>query len=236
MIQATTLKGLPKQLGTLGFKLAHSSAALLGVVVIGLASVQVARHGTEGLQPARWAADYGLLPSQAEESADTVPVSNVTIPTMDGVIRYLSQKYRVSRTAVTPLVEAAHETGRSMGVDPLLILAVMAIESRFNPFAESSFGAQGLMQVVPRFHHDKLEDGEDVTAFLDPETNIRVGAQILKDSIKRAGGSVKGGLQRYNGNLSDPNQRYANKVMAEKARLSQALAQNHRLPRANLGA
>lgn len=91
-------------------------------------------------------------------------------------------------------------------------------------------GAQGLMQVMPRFHEDKLQEGEDRTAFLDPETNIRVGAQILKESISRAG-SVMAGLQRYNGNPGDPSQSYANKVMAEKARLTQAVARHQRVGR-----
>lgn len=231
MIDATRMKTLARGVAAWTFRGAHSGAAMVGVVVLAMAAVQVSRHGLEGLQPAQLAAEYGLL---AQAGADEGPAEEAeaspSLPTFDGVVRYLSQKYRVSGTAVTPVVQAAQHVGRSMGVDPLLIIAVMAIESRFNPFAESAMGAQGLMQVMPRFHEDKLQEGEDRSAFLDPETNIRVGAQILKESISRAG-SVMAGLQRYNGNPGDPAQSYANKVMAEKARLSQALGRQQRAAR-----
>lgn len=235
MIDATRMTKPARAVAAWTLRCAHSGAAMVGIVVLGLAAMQLARHGLEGLQPARLAADYGLVAGEAaEQVADPVPPPVATTPTMDGVIGYLTQKYRVSGTAVTPVVVAAQQAGRSVGVDPLLIIAVMAIESRFNPFAESAMGAQGLMQVMPRFHVDKLEEGEDRSAFLDPETNIRVGALILKEAIGRAG-SVMGGLQRYNGNPGDPAQAYANKVMAEKQRLFQALARSQRAARVVAG-
>ena len=116
------------------------------------------------------------------------------------------------------LVGAAHEAGSRTGVDPLLILAVMAVESSFNPIAESVMGAKGLMQVMPRYHQDKLDahGGED--AVFDPMTNIMVGARILKDAVRRGGGLMPG-LQLYNGAFGDENQQYAQKVMAVKERL-----------------
>ncbi len=72
------------------------------------------------------------------------------------IANYLSKKYQVSSEATNLIVSAAYITGRDTGVDPTLILAVMAIESRFNPFAESGMGAQGLMQVIPKYHLDKF--------------------------------------------------------------------------------
>jgi transglycosylase-like protein with SLT domain len=242
MIDATRTTKLARTVAAWTLRCAHSGSALVGVAVLGLAVMQISRQGLDGLQPARLAADFGLTVVSAvpETGVEVVTESQASppraaAPTMDGVVRYLSQTYRVSGTAVTPVVVAAQQAGRSVGVDPLLLIAVMAIESRFNPFAESSMGAQGLMQVMPRVHVDKLQEGEDRSAFLDPETNIRVGAQVLKESISRAG-SVMGGLQRYNGNADDPAQAYANKVMAEKQRLSQALAQGRRQSRVNMGA
>ena len=110
--------------------------------------------------------------------------------------------------------------GQERRIDPLLIVAIIGVESGFNPFAESSFGAQGLMQVIPRFHMDKLPGGANGRAFLDPVTNIRVGASVLQEAIQRRGG-LTAGLQYYAGS-SDAAGSYANKVMAEKARLEQA--------------
>jgi hypothetical protein len=135
---------------------------------------------------------------------------------------YLARRYRVARDATVDLVGEAYSVGRAVGLDPLLILAVISIESRFNPIAESDMGAKGLMQVIPKFHTEKLalHGGQD--AVLNPKTNILVGAQILKEYIRLAGG-LEAGLQMYSGAADDPAQGYAQKVMAEKQRLEQTL-------------
>jgi hypothetical protein len=117
------------------------------------------------------------------------------------------------------LVQEAWESGRRSGLDPTLILAVMAIESSFNPFAQSSVGAQGLMQVMTRVHDDKYEPYGGVRAAFDPVTNLRVGVQVLKECIGRAG-SLEAGLKFYVGaaNLSDDGG-YVGKVLAEQSNL-----------------
>jgi soluble lytic murein transglycosylase-like protein len=135
---------------------------------------------------------------------------------------YLARRYRVAGDATVDLVSEAHTVGRAVDLDPLLILAVISVESRFNPIAESDMGAKGLMQVIPRFHTEKLAVHGGQDAVLDPKTNILVGAQILKEYIRLAGG-VEAGLQMYNGASYDPSQSYAQKVIAEKQRLEQAL-------------
>jgi soluble lytic murein transglycosylase-like protein len=83
-------------------------------------------------------------------------------------------------------------------------------------------GAVGLMQVIPRFHADKLE-GSDPAAYIEPRTNIDVGARILKEYITR-GGTEADGLQMYNGATDDPAKSYANKVIGERDRLRQVVA------------
>jgi hypothetical protein len=135
---------------------------------------------------------------------------------------YLARRYRVAGDATVDLVGESYAVGRAVGLDPLLILAVISVESRFNPIAESDMGAKGLMQVIPRFHTEKLAVHGGQDAVLDPKTNILVGAQILKEYIRLAGG-LEGGLQMYNGAADDPSQGYAQKVIAEKQRLEQAL-------------
>ncbi|MFN5099038.1 MAG: lytic transglycosylase domain-containing protein, partial [Burkholderiaceae bacterium] len=132
--------------------------------------------------------------------------------------------YRIAGTASTLLVGAAYEAAETVKVDPLLILAVMAIESRFNPFAESAMGAQGLMQVMSRVHREKFDNHGGPTAALNPVANIQVGARILKDMI-RVSGSVQGGLKLYvgAGNL-ETDGGYAAKVLAEYSRLQQVAA------------
>jgi soluble lytic murein transglycosylase-like protein len=95
----------------------------------------------------------------------------------------------------------------------------MAIESGFNPFAQSAVGAQGLMQVMTKIHSDKYETFGGKFAAFDPLANLRVGVKVLKDCIQMAG-SLEGGLRYYVGaaNLENDNG-YAEKVMAEYGRL-----------------
>lgn len=137
------------------------------------------------------------------------------------VTNWLSKRYRVAADATNMLVSAAYMTAREIKLDPLLILSVMAIESGFNPFAESPVGAQGLMQVMSKVHHDKFEDHGGVKAALNPLANIRVGSLILKDYVTR-GGSVEAGLKLYVGaGAFDSDSGYGAKVLAEYRRLKQ---------------
>jgi len=135
---------------------------------------------------------------------------------------YLARRYRIATDATADLVSEAYAVGRAVGLDPLLILAVISVESRFNPIAESDKGAKGLMQVIPKWHYEKLAEHGGADAVLDPRTNMLVGAQILKEYIVRAG-TLEAGLQMYNGASDDPSQGYAQKVIAERQRLEQTL-------------
>ncbi|MDR1854052.1 MAG: lytic transglycosylase domain-containing protein [Azoarcus sp.] len=134
---------------------------------------------------------------------------------------WLSRRYRVSKVAIEPALRAAEDSGRRLGVDPMLLVAMIAIESSFNPYAESNVGAQGLMQVIPRFHMDKIGKGKGKDALFDPELNVRVGAQVLKEGLRRYG-TLEAALQYYGGALNDPDAAYANKVLTMKQRIATA--------------
>ena len=102
------------------------------------------------------------------------------------------------------------------------MLAVISIESRFNPIAESVMGAKGLMQIIPRYHRAKLDAFGGDEAVLDPESNILVGSRILQEYVYRTG-TLEAGLQFYSGGLRDASAQYAQKVMAERQRLEGVL-------------
>ncbi|MCX7962000.1 MAG: transglycosylase SLT domain-containing protein [Burkholderiales bacterium] len=139
------------------------------------------------------------------------------------LVEFIARRYRVAEEAIAGFVAAAYRAGSELRLDPLLILAVMAVESRFNPVAESVLGAKGLMQVIGRFHLDKLAEHGGEPALLDPEVNIQVGARILRDCLRRVG-DLEGALRMYAGAASEePGAQYAAKVLAERARLQQAL-------------
>lgn len=137
------------------------------------------------------------------------------------VANWLSRRYRVAGAATEQLVHTAYQTAHELQIDPLLILAVVAIESGFNPIAESPMGAQGLMQVMSKVHHDKFQSVGGIKEAFNPVANIKVGAQILKDYVTR-GGSMEAGLKTYVGAAAfDNDTGYGSRVMAEYQRLKQ---------------
>ena len=169
-----------------------------------------------------------------KETDDIQPVSAAPSPMLGTdiqqkrVTEWLSKRYRVAGDATNMLVSAAYLTAKEINLDPLLILAVMAIESRFNPFAESPVGAQGLMQVMSKVHHDKFADLGGAQAALNPVANIRVGSLILKEYVAR-GGSVEAGLKRYVGAAAMASDAgYGAKVLGEYDRLK-AVASGKRI-------
>jgi len=143
------------------------------------------------------------------------------------VTEFIAKRYRVAQDATAGYVASAYRAGGEWKVDPLLILAVMAVESRYNPVAESNQGAKGLMQVIPKFHADKLVEHGGEGALLDPHVNIQVGAQILREYLRRVG-ETETALQMYAGAIDEPTSGYAFKVLAERARLEQMLKQIRR--------
>ncbi|MFC5474392.1 transglycosylase SLT domain-containing protein [Paraherbaspirillum soli] len=167
--------------------------------------------------------------------AQLVALSDKVIKPVDNsrqqqwVTSWLSKRYRVAGDATNVFVSTAYKTARETKLDPLLILAVMAIESGLNPFAESPVGAQGLMQVMSKVHEEKFENLGGIKAALTPAANIKVGSMILKDYVTQ-GGSVEAGLKRYVGAAAFANDGgYGSKVLAEYRRL-QEVATGKKVP------
>lgn len=140
---------------------------------------------------------------------------------------FLAKRYRVSADVTLDFVRMAFAAGHRMGLDPLLILAVMAVESNFNPIAESVAGAKGLMQVIPKYHPEKFEAFGGEKAAFEPRANIAVGSQILSEYIQRTG-DVSLGLRIYGGGPVEGENPYPAKVLGEKRRLQQVVSQQLR--------
>jgi soluble lytic murein transglycosylase-like protein len=161
-------------------------------------------------------------PAEASAAAGaSVPVLAVETPLEREqrlIAEHIAKRYRIADTAATHFVSVAYRAAELHRVDALLVLAVMAIESRYNPVAESVMGAKGLMQVIAKYHPEKLSDHGGEQALLEPEVNIMVGAQILREYYRRFR-DVETTLQMYAGALDEPTSQYSNKVLAEKARL-----------------
>lgn len=214
------------------FEITHNGFAVVGLGVVFslltlLARPDLRQVGESQLMTwlhARQVQALGLVPEL--DAIDRATALNPKdLPKQQAAVAYwLSKKYRVAPEPISALVAEAYETGARSKLDPTLILAVMAVESGFNPFAQSPVGAQGLMQVMTGIHSDKYESFGGKLAAFDPVTNLRVGVKVLQECIHRAG-SIEAGLKFYVGaaQLADDGG-YAEKVLAEHARLRQVAA------------
>ncbi|WP_025916598.1 lytic transglycosylase domain-containing protein [Herminiimonas sp. CN] len=147
--------------------------------------------------------------------------STATSTQQKWVSYWLAKRYRVAGDAIHMLVSTSYQVARELKLDPLLILSVIAIESRFNPLSESPVGAQGLMQVMSNVHKDKFQKHGGVAAALNPVANINVGSRILKEYVVQ-GGSIEAGLKKYVGaSAFDSDFGYGNKVLSEYHYLQQ---------------
>ena len=138
------------------------------------------------------------------------------------VAKWISRKYKVSNEAVREIVEISFSAGGDFGVDPYVVIAVIAIESSFNPLAESSAGALGLMQVMPLVHRKKFEKYGGFDKSLDVKVNVYVGTEILKNFYLRYG-NYQRALLAYVGVSQNSNSSYPKKVLRLRDRLKKLI-------------
>jgi len=108
------------------------------------------------------------------------------------------------------LLKSIHREAARVDLPPELVIAVIEVESRFDTFAISRSGAQGLMQVMP-FWLDEIGRPED--NLVDMDTNLRMGCTILKYYMDMEKNNLRGALARYNGSYGDIKHTYSNKVL-----------------------
>ena len=198
---------LARDIGVGMVAVSHNTFALVGLILVCGATVLVSqvelRRSLEqaalGWLQQRHEARMDPAELLAAELSEPDAISRVTA--MDprvlnrqqaAVANWISKRYRVAQEPVSRLVQEAWAVGQRVGLEPTLILAIVAVESSFNPFAESHMGAQGLMQVMTEIHDDKYRGFGGNYAAFDPVTNLRVGVQVLRECITRAG-SVEAG-------------------------------------------
>jgi Transglycosylase SLT domain len=218
------------------FEVSHNGLALVGLAAVATLAFALShgdlRHQAEttalqwlqGRHVDREQAAGNLLATWAEPDAvNRATAANIKdLPRQQArLANWIARRYKVAPEPVSALVQEAFAIGQRAGLEPTLILAIIAVESSFNPFAQSAVGAQGLMQVMTQVHDDKYDAFGGNHAAFDPITNLRVGVQVLKDCIARAG-SVQMGLRFYVGAaLLDGDGGYASRVLAEQAHMRQ---------------
>jgi hypothetical protein len=114
---------------------------------------------------------------------------------------------RVKYTQAVELISTINRHAFINEVDPQVVFKLIKIESGYRWYARSKVGAIGYMQVMPRYHRDKLQGRNPYNT----EINIEVGIAILAEYTKKKG-DLTAGLRAYYGDKTS--NRYPNKVMA----------------------
>lgn len=125
---------------------------------------------------------------------------------------FIQHNFKVSQAKASVIVGEAFRNGLKQGLQPELILAIIAVESRFKEKAVSPVGAQGLMQVMAKAHPKKIKSIGGTRALYDPKKNISVGSKILSQYKSLSKGNIRRALLRYNGSLGNARSRYPDKV------------------------
>jgi soluble lytic murein transglycosylase-like protein len=212
-------------------EVSHNTLALVGLAAVGVLVVALGRADMRGafeVQALEWLQTRqeqrdlasGSVQAQVAEPdavARATAANLADLPRPQATLAsWIARRYKVAPEPIGALVQEAWSIGNRVGLDPTLILAIMAVESSFNPFAQSTVGAQGLMQVMTRVHDDKYEAFGGTRAAFDPISNLRVGVLVLKECISRAG-SLQEGLRYYVGAaLLENDGGYVGRVMAEQ--------------------
>ena len=120
----------------------------------------------------------------------------------DAAKKIIEINENISEKDAGRFVHYAKKWGETFGVDPSLILGIMFVESTFDKYAISNMGARGLMQVLPKWHKDKIQVAKMILGnkkeLSDPELNIYVGSWILKECMIKYENRANS-LKCYNG-------------------------------------
>lgn len=93
-------------------------------------------------------------------------------------------------------------SANATGADPFLVMAIIRVESKFNPDVDSHAGAQGLMQLTPNTVDWVVERGRFSPAFKesvhDPAINIHMGSWYIAGLIREFKGNEIAAIAAYN--------------------------------------
>lgn len=209
-------------------EISRSGLALVGLVVVTITLILSARPELQDTVTSRllgWLESRQL--SSAWSSASgyaalerTTAGDPLDLPAEQASVTYwLSRKYSISPEPMSVLVAEAFQLGERAQIAPTLILAIVAIESNFNPYAQSAVGGQGLMQILPSEQTEKLESFGGPMATFDPLSNLRVGVKVLHDLVVQ-NGSIDAGLAAYAEATKSRESNYIERVLQEEQRLS----------------
>lgn len=138
------------------------------------------------------------LHQPVKKQQDAAPANFFDLsPEQQALIQWVldSATPRLAPEQARQIVLLVYDKAKSISIDPIEFISIMRLESRFNPHARSSEGAQGLMQVLSRVHRHELAGH----SAYDIETSISVGTQILSDCLDKNDHNLPKALNCYSG-------------------------------------
>ncbi|MFM0080415.1 lytic transglycosylase domain-containing protein [Paraburkholderia sediminicola] len=164
--------------------------------------------------------------SQAADAQSALPLSAPTVasdaapdaglPALSDITAMLRAQFRVAPLESMKIARAVLIEAERQAISPVLLLAVMSVESSFDRHAVSIAGARGLMQVLPAAHPRLIAGTTDLS---DPAINVRIGSTILRGYLDQSGGDLDAALVRYSGGRRG----YAQRVVLRMQRLDASL-------------
>jgi soluble lytic murein transglycosylase-like protein len=228
-------RGLLTFVGDIGrgfVNISHHSFAMLGLLALILIMLALARPEvrTQTVQSVQSWLFTRLHITEAEDEQQQVLLRSLAAPSTDlsplqmKLVQAVRSKYKIAPEPLNALILEVFDLADRSALEATLILAVIGVESNYNPFSNSPTGAKGLMQVIPQVHFEQFIPYGGVMAIFDPKTNLRIGVKILKECINLSG-SVEEGLRLYKAGEESVSQEteYISRVMAEQERLKQAI-------------
>lgn len=159
-------------------------------------------------------------PAKVQQHA---PVAIPLDPQAQKAAQYIAKTYHIAKEASEIIVREAFKAGKENSVDPMLMLAIIGVESHFNPISESEAGALGLTQTMPEAHPEKVATiQQDQGHILNIADNIQLGTKVIGEYMRKFGNNPVLALQQYNGSLNDKSRNYSNKVLELKVKFSRA--------------
>lgn len=150
---------------------------------------------------------YFIQPSdqQTEQVESSVVVLTTEEPKLHPAVEYITKSNsKVSQEDAIKIVDSSIKWGTRFGIEPSLLLAIAKVESTYDKFAISPVGAFGILQVLPKWHIDKIKDAKQEVGtpeMFDIDANIYVGTQIIKNCKVKYKGNINQALKCYNGSV-----------------------------------
>ena len=223
--------------------ISHHSFAMLGLLALILCMLALARPEVRTLtvQSVQGWLFTRLHISDEDDEQQQVLLRSLAASATDlsplqmSLVQAVRSKYRIAPEPLNALMLEVFDLADRSALNPTLILAVIGVESNYNPFANSPTGAKGLMQVIPEVHSEQFTPYGGAMAIFDPKTNLRIGVKILKECIDLTG-SIEEGLRLYKAGEESVSREveYIARVMAEQNRLNQAIPKETKDGKASL--